>query len=200
MSAFLRACPESSEGMTLSCESAQEEADDGELEEGERDSSSMLEVLGEAPAAAEPGEGALDDPALGQELEAVRIGTQRLHDLERPVGDGGKLFGHDWPAITAVGHDVVDAGPAVVNTLEQHQAGVTILHRGRRDERAQDDAAEVDGDVALLARDLLVRVVARRCRTSPPFSALLTLWLSRIAADGSIVRLACQRAAAKRTA
>lgn len=197
---MFRACPESSAGMTLSCESAQEETDRGELEEGERDPGAMLEVLGETPASSEPGEGALDDPALGQELEAMRVGAPGLDDLEGPVGDGGKLLGHDRPAVAAVGDDVMDAGPARMHLLEQHEPGIAILDPGGRERRAQEEAAEVDDDVAFLARDLLGRVVARRCRTSPPFSALLTLWLSTIAAEGSTVRPACQRAAAKSVA
>jgi hypothetical protein len=38
--------------------------------------------------------------------------------------------------------------------------------------------------VALLAIDLLGRVIADRIDVPPPFSALLTLWLSTIAAVG----------------
>jgi hypothetical protein len=36
----------------------------------------------------------------------------------------------------------------------------------------------IDADVALLALDFLARIVAMRINVSPPFSALLTLWLS----------------------
>ena len=38
--------------------------------------------------------------------------------------------------------------------------------------------------VALLAFDLLARIIAMRIDTEPPFSALLTLWLSMMAAVG----------------
>jgi hypothetical protein len=38
--------------------------------------------------------------------------------------------------------------------------------------------------VALLALDLLARVIAMRIDAGPPFSALFTLWLSMIAAVG----------------
>ncbi len=41
-----------------------------------------LEVAGEAPVAADPGEGTLDDPALGQHLEAWHVVA--LDDLEAP--------------------------------------------------------------------------------------------------------------------
>jgi len=39
-------------------------------------------------------------------------------------------------------------------------------------------------DMALLAFDLLAAVVTMRIDRGPPFSALLTLWLSMIAAVG----------------
>ena len=39
--------------------------------------------------------------------------------------------------------------------------------------------------MALLAFDLLARIIAMRIDTGPPFSALLTLWLSMMAAGGA---------------
>jgi len=39
-------------------------------------------------------------------------------------------------------------------------------------------------DVTLLALDLFARIIAMRIDAGPPFSALLTLWLSMIAAVG----------------
>src|SRR4051794_8848550 len=52
------------------------------------------------------------------------------------------------------------------------------------DRGAQQQAQRVDQDVPLLALDLLARVVTARIDVRPPFSALLTLWLSMIAAVG----------------
>jgi hypothetical protein len=57
----------------------------------------------------------------------------------------------------------------------------------------QDQALGVDQDMALLAFDLLVGIVAVRVDLAPPFSALLTLWLSMIAAVGLASRPACSR-------
>ena len=51
-----------------------------------------LEVLGETATAAEPGEGALDDPSSRQELEAFDAG-RTLDDLDGPraaIGDGAE--------------------------------------------------------------------------------------------------------------
>ena len=48
----------------------------------------------------------------------------------------------------------------------------------------QQQALRVYQDMALLAFDLLSRIKARRVDRKPPFSALLTLWLSMIAEVG----------------
>jgi hypothetical protein len=45
-------------------------------------------------------------------------------------------------------------------------------------------ALRIDENVALLALDLFSRIVTRRIDRRPPFSALLTLWLSMTAAVG----------------
>jgi hypothetical protein len=49
--------------------------------------------------------------------------------------------------------------------------------------------------VALLALDLLARVIAMRIDAGPPFSALFTLWLSMIAAVGLVSRSSFSRQA-----
>jgi hypothetical protein len=48
-------------------------------------------------------------------------------------------------------------------------------------------------DMALLALDLLARIIARRIDAGPPFSALFTLWLSMMAALGLASRSPCSR-------
>ena len=55
------------------------------------------------------------------------------------------------------------------------------------------EALCVDENVPLLALDLLARIVAMRVDARPPFSALLTLWLSMIAALGEASRSALSR-------
>ena len=70
-SAFaLRVRPETSSGIA---EFSEHEADRRELEEGERSAVEVLPVLCQTTAAVEPGDGALDDPALGQHDEALDL-------------------------------------------------------------------------------------------------------------------------------
>src|SRR3546814_3177500 len=67
-----------------------EESEGGEEEPGGCCGYGGLEVLGEATASAEPGEGAFDDPSSGQQLEAFDA-LWALDDFDRPrpaVGQG----------------------------------------------------------------------------------------------------------------
>jgi hypothetical protein len=72
----------------------------------------------------------------------------------------------------------------------QHRAPVTVLDVGGVNDRMHQQALRIDEDVALFAHDLLAGVVTRRIDAGPPFSALLTLWLSMIAAVGLASRAA----------
>jgi len=54
-------------------------------------------------------------------------------------------------------------------------------------------ALRIGEDMALLAFDFFARIEAGCIDLRPPFSALFTLWLSRIAAVGLASRRACSR-------
>ena len=61
------------------------------------------------------------------------------------------------------------------------------------DDGTQQQAFGIYREMALLAFDLLAGVIAVRIDRDPPFSALLTLWLSMIAAVGLASRPASSR-------
>jgi hypothetical protein len=61
------------------------------------------------------------------------------------------------------------------------------------DDSAHQQALRVDQDMPFLAVDLFPRIIAGRVDRTPPFSALLTLWLSMIAAVGLDSRPAISR-------
>ena len=67
--------------------------------------------------------------------------------------------------------------------VEDERNTVAILDAGGMNDSAQQQTERVYEKVALLALDLLSCIVAMRVMR-PPFSALLTLWLSMIAALG----------------
>ena len=66
----------------------------------------------------------------------------------------------------------------------QQHAAVAVLDVGSVHDGVHRQALRVHEHVALLAPDLLARVIARRVDAAPPFSALFTPWLSMIAALG----------------
>jgi hypothetical protein len=59
--------------MAWSGEASEHEPNHGEMDIGDGEAGPVFEVLGEAMASTEPSEGSLDDPALGQHLEAFGL-------------------------------------------------------------------------------------------------------------------------------
>ncbi len=137
----------------------------------------------------------------------VRSTTQRLGMTSKPLawlealGLGGTLDRLDPPggighgpaqllaAVGAVGEDRLQEGKQPAGVAIQDQKGaVAVLQAGRVDGDGEDQAEGVDQEMALLARDLLARIIARRVDARPPFSALFTLWLSITPALGEASR------------
>ena len=87
-------------------------------------------------------------------------------------------------AVGAIGKQALQEHEHAPHTLQKRQKALPILHIGRCHIQPEHQAQRVDDEVTLLAFDLLGRVIADRIDAPPPFSALLTLWLSTIAAVG----------------
>lgn len=143
----------------------------------------VLEVLRQPAAAAEPAERALHDPALGQYLEAVGR-VRALDDLERNAGLGADIGRRGGALVAAVGDCRGDRGMKVARHLQERADGIAVLDIGGGDEETDQQAERIDRRVPLLSLDFLARVIASRINVGPPFSALLTLWLSTIASVG----------------
>lgn len=153
--------------MGWSGQAAEHDADHGEADEGGDGPGVALIVARQTAVAADPGEGALDDPALGQDDEAVRLAA--LDDLQRPAAGLGDNPGHLRPLIAGVGEDALDEGEQAPRRLQQIAGAVAILHVAGMDSHAQEQAERVDENVALAPRDLLARIVALRVKLRPPF-------------------------------
>lgn len=146
----------------------QHESDHGEADEGGGGAGVSLEVARQAAIAADPCEGALDDPTLGQHHELVRFVA--LDDLDHPTPRAGGGFCHARALITGIGEDALDEGKeAACAPVEDQPRAVAILHIGRMDNDVQQEADRVDEDVPLAARDLLTRIIALRVERRPPF-------------------------------
>ena len=163
------------------------------MEEGEPIVVAVFPVLGESTAAVEPGDGALDDPALGFDDKAFgMIGTfddlhsQAAHSL------GGAVV-EDRPRIGAVGEQFTQEGELSKQSGQQQDAAVAILNVGGSHLRVQHQAQCVGQDVTLLTLDQFACIKAVRINAGAPFSALFTLWLSITQAVGLASRSACSR-------
>ena len=153
--------------MVCSDQAAQHDADHSEAEEGGDGSRVTLEVAGQAAVAADPGEGALDDPALGQDDEAMGIAA--LDDLEGPRTGPSDELRHPRSLIAGVGEDAFDEWKGSPHRAQQVARTVAVLHIGRVDDHVQQEAQRVDEDVALAAGDFLARIKALRVERRAPF-------------------------------
>ena len=120
------------------------------------------------------------------------IGSLDDLDLD-PRQDFADLCGEDRALIGAVGKQFFEIGEPAKQRRKQQSAAVAILDGGGMNERLHQPPLGVDEEMAFLALDLLSRVEPVRIDRDPPFSALLTLWLSMMAVVGLASRSACAR-------
>ena len=133
------------------------------------------------------------DPSLGQHLEAAG-GIRSLDDLQLDLTQHALQCGLERRSlVAAVSVELAQEREHTEQGRQQQHAALAVLEVGGVDDGVQHQAERVDQDVPLLALDLLAPVVAVRVDRGPPFSALLTLWLSMIAAVGLASRPACSR-------
>jgi hypothetical protein len=174
-------------------EALEHESDHCDADKGCNGARVAFEVSSEASASTDPGQGALDDPALWQDFEVLKVGA--FDDLDCPGScprDGG---GHFRPLVAAVGVDALDEGKEPASLAQQLAGAIAILDVAGVDHDAQQEAEGVDEDVALAARDLLARIEALRVDRGPPFCAALALWLSMMATVGLASRPSASRTA-----
>lgn len=127
-----------------------------------------LEIARQASVAADPGEGALDDPTLGEDDEAMQFGS--LDDLQRPGAGLGYGGGERRALIAGVGEDALDEGEEAARAhVEDKPRAIAVLHCGGMNDDVQEEAERVDEDVSLAARDLLARIIALRVERGAPF-------------------------------
>jgi hypothetical protein len=140
-------------------------------------------VLGETAASVEPGDASLDDPALRQHHELADVAAfDDLHvDL---VADRSQSLLELRPLVAAVGIELEQERKQAEHCAHQQNAAVAVLNVSGMDDGMQEKTLRIYKDVALLSLDPLARIIAWRVNRDPPFSVLLTLWLSMIATVG----------------
>jgi hypothetical protein len=133
------------------------------------------------------------DPALGQHRKACRL-IAAFDDLDLdPATDPAQARLEGGALVSAIRVELEQEGMEAKQRRHHPHAAIAILHVGWMHEGVQQQALGVYEDMALLALDLLARIVAGRVDPRPPFSAPLTLWLSMMAAVGLGSRPACSR-------
>lgn len=116
-----------------------------------------------------------------------------LDDFDGPVACLGGDRCDMRPTITRVGEDAQDEREQSSRALVEDEArAVAILNAGRMNSGTQQQAERIYENVALLTLDLFAGIVSMRI-VRPPFSALLTLWLSMMAAVGLASRSSFSR-------
>lgn len=150
-----------------------------------------LVVATETPVAADPGQGAFDDPTFRQHDEATQV--RALDDIDCPSTGPCHDGLHLRSLIAAVADDALDEGKPLSGLPQQRFRTVAILNIGRDNIDIQQQAERVDEDVALSAEDFLARIEALAIKRGPPFTAPLALWASMMAVVGLASRPPCSR-------
>ena len=148
-------------------EALEHETDHGKADEGCDGCCMTFEISHQSPVAADPCEGAFDDPSLWQHDEAVEIGT--FDDLDLPATGGGHDRGHFRPLISSIGEDPLNKRKPSSGLAQQITRAIAILDIGGKNAHAEQKAERVDEDVTLAARNLLACIEALRVQRSPPF-------------------------------
>jgi hypothetical protein len=153
----------------------------------------VLPILGKPSAAVEPSNSALDDPTAWQDHKSFGL-IGALDDVSFELRqDSRERLLKFRSLIAAVGKQLLQERIHPEQSGKQQDAAVAILDIGRVNDGVEQQTQRIYENVALLAFDLLARIIAIRIDTGPPFSALLTLWLSMMAAVGLASRSPCSR-------
>src|ERR1700760_2038259 len=141
----------------------------GDKEPSDFGSGRTLEVLGEAAASAEPGEGAFDHPASRQQLEALDA-LWSLDDFDRPRSAMGQCGDELIAAVNPIGKDMAQLREPASHPFQQRNCSMAILNVGGMDVDGKQKAVGVGDDVPFAPVDALPGVEAsgtaslgRRC-------------------------------------
>ena len=153
----------------------------------------ILPIFGETPAPPKPCERSFDDPPLREDDKSFCvIGTlDDLHVHPRHYFCHGAA--KQRALIAAIGVEFHQERIHAEHGRHYEYAAVAILNVSGMNDGMNQQALRIDENVALLALDLFSRIVTRRIDRRPPFSALLTLWLSMTAAVGLASRPSASR-------
>ncbi len=120
---------------------------------------------------AKPAKGTLNNPAMGQDLEALDvIGT--FDDLQAEFSYDTEVSDplNETTSVSTVSPDESKARKAILRLVQHKYCTVTVLNVRRMNNGYQYEAKNVDHDVAFASLDFLACIIAAR----PPFSVVFT--------------------------
>ena len=97
------------------------------------------------------------------------------------------------PLISAISEHLAQKRELSEQRGDEVYSAIAVLDVGGMHDGVDQQAQRIYENVALLALDLLARIITMRIDPGPPFSALFTLWLSMMAAVGLASRSSCSR-------
>ena len=154
--------------MTWPCQASEHDADHGQPDEGSDGARVSLEIARQAAIAADPGQGAFDDPALGQDDEFVQFVA--LDDLDHPTPGVGSRSRDAWSLIAGIGEDALDEGEEAAGApIENQPRPVAVLNIAGMNDDVQQKAECIDKDMALAPGDLLARIKPLWVKRGAPF-------------------------------
>src|SRR5712671_5241987 len=120
--------------MTWPCQASEHNADHSEPDEGGDGARVSLEIARQAAIAADPGQRAFDDPALGQDDEFVQFVA--LDDLDHPVAGAGCGVCDAGSLVAGIGEDVLDKREQATGApIENQPRPIAILNVGSKNAR-----------------------------------------------------------------
>src|SRR5438067_9091626 len=154
--------------MSCAGKASQHDADHGQPDEGSDGAGVALEIARQTAIAADPGEGALDDPALGQHDEFVQLVA--LDDLQYPTTGAGSRSRGARSLIAGIGEDARNEGEEAAGaSIENQPRPIAVLNVGGMYDDVQQESERVDQDMALAPGDLLARIKPLRVKRGAPF-------------------------------
>jgi hypothetical protein len=96
--------------------------------------------------------------------------------------------------VSSIGPDELKSAESFAQAFEDQFSAVAVLHGGFVDDDGDNQAECVDDNVAFSPVDLLARVISAK----PPFSVVLTDWLSMMAALGVGLRPQARRTCSRK--
>ena len=137
-----------------------------------------FEIFAQPTTPTQPCKCAFHDPSAGQHLKMVDV-RRTLDNLQKPTTECISPF-YQLSCIAAISPDQLESRKSP-HKLRKHKLGpVSVLDIRSMDDNGQKQSQSVYDDMALASRDLLACIVSTR----PPFSVVLTDWLSMMAALG----------------